>query len=137
MKRSYHHIPQASSVEAELWGLRHGLNLALNFYNSKVEVDASAVINLISNLLHPNLLQTLVDGGRLAYTFQAWTLNHTSPEANRCADALVRMESTFQPETPSVLFLSATKHLLSWLLFCLLMQMTMFCTDLDLNVMKC
>lgn len=47
---AYRHIPFATSVQAELWGLRDGLQLAkeANITKLVVEIDALAVVSLLN-----------------------------------------------------------------------------------------
>ncbi|KAK5819675.1 hypothetical protein PVK06_024694 [Gossypium arboreum] len=41
---SYRHIPRSTRVEAELWALRDGLQLAKNLNLERVEIEVNATI---------------------------------------------------------------------------------------------
>ncbi|OMO86377.1 reverse transcriptase [Corchorus capsularis] len=88
-------IVHATSVHAELWGLRDGLKLALDKGISLLEVsiDAKVVITLIEKAnanLHP-LGNLIIDCRTLMSQFHRLKLSHCYREGNRLADALANL----------------------------------------------
>ena len=77
---------------AKLWALRDGLMLCINQNLERVEVelDARAIIDVISNLNNSNLfVHSLVDDCRLlASHIPRIHFKHRYREANRCAGLL-------------------------------------------------
>lgn len=84
-----------SSFMAELWALRDGLKCCIdqNFEVVVVELDARAVIDILSNLNSPNLVVcSLVDDCRwMIAQIPQVLIKHCYREANRCADRLANM----------------------------------------------
>ncbi|KAL0014756.1 hypothetical protein SO802_001825 [Lithocarpus litseifolius] len=97
-----------TSFQVELWGLRDGLNLCVerNFSAVEVELDARAVLNVITSLVCSNsLITSLVDDCKqLASRIPRIRFNHCYREANRSADKLARMGAVQQ--RPFTIFLS-------------------------------
>ncbi|OMO81979.1 hypothetical protein CCACVL1_12120 [Corchorus capsularis] len=85
-------IGDATSLQAEFWGLRDGLRLAFTkgIQNLDVNVDASLVINLIENAdisIHP-LGNIISDCRSLMQNFHNVKISHCYREGNMAADAL-------------------------------------------------
>ena len=85
---------KTTSVAAELWALRDGIQLCLelNLLAMIIELDAMLVIDLIRNTNHnPNGNNNLVaDCGEGMARIPRVKIQHCYREANKCADALAR-----------------------------------------------
>ncbi|RZB90460.1 putative ribonuclease H protein [Glycine soja] len=90
----------ATSLQAELLAILHGLNLSWDkgFRNIQCESDSKLALQLISegrNSLHPyaSIIQKIQD-----FKLLHWDLhfNHTFREGNMCADELAKTGSSLQ-----------------------------------------
>lgn len=93
----------ASSFAAELWGLRDGLQLAvdLNIKNLIIEIDARAVINSITKPmtdLFSQHISLIHDCRALLQLLESFQLKHTYREGNKVADILAK-EGIMQQNT--------------------------------------
>lgn len=86
-----------SSLMAEFWALRDGLNFAKEEHVTKLEVetDALGVIQLLNDhemANHPlgNILLDCRSARSLMEAFEVVTIKHVYREANWCADALAK-----------------------------------------------
>ena len=90
-------ISFCSSIAAELWALREGLGLCLEYGISVVEIelDSSTAISLVShNLVSNGDLSGLVDDCRvMLLRLPRFKLSHCFREANFCADVLTKLGS--------------------------------------------
>lgn len=97
----YRFIPKANNTVVELWTLRNGLTLAmdLNLSYLETEVDATAIINFLSNLSNVNsLLASLIDDCRMLWTIiPNARVKHVFREDNRRVDALANLQM-MQPQ---------------------------------------
>ena len=89
-----HAIGHTSSVAAELWALRDGLNLcsALNLTNVIFELDAKLVVNLVQKGSDgPSGNDVIIaDNIEGLQKIPRTRVQHCYREANKCADALAR-----------------------------------------------
>lgn len=80
------------SLSAELWGLREGLRLAksLNLSNIVVQLDASVVVNFLTQGIPPTHLNSVLVQEASALVKGDWVreITHVYREGNRCADFL-------------------------------------------------
>nr|XP_023886258.1 uncharacterized protein LOC111998394 [Quercus suber] len=86
----------------EFWALRDGLKCCIdqNFEAVVIELDAKAVIDILSNPSSPNLaVCSLVDDcRRLIAQIPQVLIRHCYREANRCVDKLASMGGKQQAE---------------------------------------
>ena len=88
------YIGYTTSIIAEFWALRDGLNLAiqLGVQNLEVELDAKVIVDLINSRNSSNTTySSLLFYCRLLLEMIPHTkVKHVFWEANKCADALAR-----------------------------------------------
>ena len=87
-------IGHTTSVAAELWALRDGVNLCidLNLTNVLIEMDAKIVVDLLlkgEEKIHGNDV-LIVDCKEGSKKISRVRIQHCYREANKCADALAR-----------------------------------------------
>ena len=94
-----------NNFEAELWGLREGLLLCcnLNISHLELELDAKAVVEVLSNPFYVNnVISPILDDCRLLVSrFHQIRIKHCFREVNRCAKSLARMSFTQDAEFSS------------------------------------
>ena len=88
-------IGHTTSVAAELWALRDGINLCidLNLTNVLIEMDAKIVVDLLlkgEEKIHGNdvLIADCKEGSKKISRVR---IQHCYREASKCADALARI----------------------------------------------
>lgn len=83
-----------TSLLAELWAIRDGLMLCIerNFSKVEVELDAKAVVDMLTNPQYDNMAihAILEDCKFLVAKIPQTRIKHCYREANRCADMLAR-----------------------------------------------
>ena len=93
-------ISLTSSLAAKLWAIRDGLTqcYTLSLEVVQVEVDASAVISLLSQVTHANGEFSLLidDCKNLMESIPHVYLLHCFREANRCADTLAKFGTSME-----------------------------------------
>ena len=93
-------INLTSSLAAKLWAIRNGLTrcYTLSLEAVQVEVDASAVISLLSQATHANGEFSLLidDCKNLMESIPQVYLLHCFREANRCADSLAKFGTSME-----------------------------------------
>ena len=88
------YIGYTTSIIAEFWALRDGLNLAiqLGVQNLEVELDAKVIVDLINSRHSSNTAYSslLFDCRLLLEMIPHTKVKHVFREANKCADTLAR-----------------------------------------------
>lgn len=93
-------IGTATSVEAELWAVRDGLQLCktMGIQALNVELDARIVVDWLVNPLRTNLHHSLLisDCKDLMTTFLEVRIKHCFHEVNHCAGRLAKAGARLQ-----------------------------------------
>ena len=93
-------IDTATSVEAELWAVRDGLQLCktMGIQALKVELDARIVVDWLVNPLRTNLHHSLLISNcrDLVTTFPEVRIKHCFREVNHCAGRLAKAGARLQ-----------------------------------------
>ncbi|KAK9265995.1 hypothetical protein L1049_012495 [Liquidambar formosana] len=94
LKGFYHHIGSTTSVCAELWAIRDGLQLAWSMGHRHVilQLDAQIVISLLTQQMAPTPwhLTLVTDCRSLLQRDWQVQIQHVYREANKCADFLAK-----------------------------------------------
>ena len=90
-----------SPFEAELWGLVHGLKVALslNIPDLLVDLDSAALVDLFANPPSPHRATSnlMLEGRHLLSLFASVTFRHTFREGNQAADFLANFGHSIEP----------------------------------------
>ena len=93
-------IDTVTSVEAELWAIRDGLQLCktMGIQALKVELDARIVVDWLVNPLRTNLHHSLLISNcrDLVTTFPEVRIKHYFCEVNHCAGRLAKAGARLQ-----------------------------------------